>query len=178
MQKMRNEKGITLTALVITIIVFTLLTSVSINIGTDSINSTKDRNLQSELQIVEQAAISEYSKAVELGKIHEGTNDIPSNFVGEKISGVPAITLSNGNSWYFASNPNEAKGYKSYFRLTPELLEKLEIKNSEHTYIINYYTGEVYNETKQKASTGEDLYIKANKATITMPTDDNTSFVN
>ena len=175
MQKMKNEKGITLTALVITIIVFTILAGTTIKMGMDSVNSTRDRNLQSELQIVEQAAISEYSKAVELGKIEEGV--IPNNFIGEPISGIPTITLNNGNNWYFSSNPSEATGYKSYFRLTPEHLEELEIKNSDYTYIINYYTGEVYNETKQTASTGEDLYIKANKATIITPNEDTSSFV-
>ena len=109
MQKMKNEKGITLTALVITIIVFTILAGTTIKMGMDSVNSTRDRNLQSELQIVEQAAISEYSKAVELGKIEEGV--IPNNFIGEPISGIPTITLNNGNNWYFSSNPSEATGY-------------------------------------------------------------------
>lgn len=176
MQKINNQKGITLTALIITIVVFIIIFKITIDLGSDSINSTKDRRLQSDLQMVQQVAVSEYYKAVKLGKIQEGSTDIPSNFIGTKIDGIPPINLS-GNTWHFSSNIEEAKGYKSYFTLTPEDLEKLELKNVEHTYIINYYTGEVYNTTIQTSSTGKDLYIKANKATISTPTEDNTSFI-
>lgn len=176
MQKIKNENGITLVALVITIIVIAILAGISLNLGLDSINSTKDRQLKAELQIIEQAIMIEYTKAVQLDNIEEGV--VPNNFTGELISGVPSIALNNGNTWFFADKPEQAVGYKSYFRLTPEHLVNLEIENSEYTYIVNYYTGEVYNETKQVTSTGEDLYIRVNTATITEKQSDTSSFIN
>ncbi len=50
---------------------------------------------------------------------------------------------------------------ESYYRLTPTDLEKLKIESDDdtkYTYIVNYSTGEVYNETKQKTSLGKTLY--------------------
>lgn len=174
MQKIKNEKGITLVALVITIVVTIMLASITMTLGMDSVNSTKDRKLQSELQMVGQATITEYSKALELNYIKEdGT--IPANFIGENID-ISSISLPGGKSWALSSS--EAVGYKSYFRLSPEKLKELEILNSEHTYIINYYTGEVYNETKEKASNGEALYIRMKGNVITEKPTDNASFVN
>lgn len=161
MQKIKNEKGVTLVALVITVIVSIIIASIGINIGLDSVNSTKDRNLQAELEIVGQAAITEYTKAVELDYLND--TPYPSNFVGTVVS-VSALPIRpSGESW--ALSTEDATTYKSYFRLTPNDLQKLDIANSEHTYIVNYYTGEVFNETKQKASNGADLYIKMDKAT-------------
>lgn len=174
MQKIKNEKGVTLVALVITIIVTIILASITMTIGMDSVNSTKDRKLQSELQMVGQATITEYSKALELNYIKED-DTIPANFIGDRIDNISSVSLQGGKTWKLSDS--EAKGYKSYFRLSPEQLKKLEILNSEHTYIINYYTGEVYNETKEKASNGEALYIRIKGDVITEKPTDNTSFV-
>lgn len=175
MQKIKNEKGVTLVALVITIIVTIILASITMTIGMDSVNSTKDRKLQSELQMVGQATITEYTKALELNYIKEGDTIPPANFIGDRIENISSVSLQGGKTWKLSDS--EAKGYKSYFRLSPEQLKELEILNSEHTYIINYYTGEVYNETKEKASNGEALYIRIKGDVITEKPTDNTSFV-
>jgi type II secretory pathway pseudopilin PulG len=178
MQKIKSKQGVTLVALAVSIVVMLILSGVSINIGVGSVNSTKDRNLQSELQMVQQVTITEYTKALELGYIKEGdTTTIPANFIGTRVDSISGITLSNGNKWYFQDNPSDAVGYKSYFRVTPTDLKKLNVLNTEHTYIINYYTGEVYNETKEKSSSGDDLFIKSNKSTVTEKDNDTTSFV-
>lgn len=172
MQKIKNEKGITLVALILTIIITIMIAGITINLGLDSINSTRDRKLQSELEMVGQATITEYSKAIELGYIKEGTNEIPKNFIGN-----PTSTPSALPSGEWALSNTEAVGYKSYFELNPKALEKLDILNSDHTYIINYYTGEVFNQTKQKASSGETLYIKMNTGKVAEKAQDTTSFV-
>ena len=91
MQKIKNEKGVTLVALVITIIVTIMLASITMTIGMDSVNSTKDRKLQSELQMVGQATITEYSKALELNYIKED-DTIPANFIGDRIDNISIVT--------------------------------------------------------------------------------------
>ncbi|MCX4302448.1 MAG: hypothetical protein OSJ66_00320 [Clostridia bacterium] len=172
MQKIKNEKGITLVALILTIIITIMIAGITINLGMDSINSTRDRKLQAELEMVGQATITEYSKAMELGYIKEGSTQIPQNFIGTPTSNPEALPTG---TW--ALSDSEAVGYKSYFVLNPQALEKLEILNSNHTYIINYYTGEVFNQTKQKSSQGQTLYIKMNTGKVTEKTEDTTSFV-
>lgn len=173
MLKMKNQRGVTLTGLVVTIIVLMIITSISVNLGVDSISSTRDRKLQAELEMVQQACISEYTKAMQLGFLENATTK-PANFIGTEVavSSLPSVT----GAWVLTTEP--AEKYKSYYRLTPEDLEKLDILNSEHTYIVNYYTGEVYNETKKNTSENVPLYIKA-KAVTAIPDDSDTqNYVN
>lgn len=173
MLKMKNQNGVTLTALVVTIIVLMIILSISVNLGTDSISETKDRKLQAELEMVQQACISEYTKAMQLGYIEKPTVK-PANFEGTEIaiSSLPSVT----GAWSLTEEPTEK--YKKYYRLTPEDLEKLDILNSEHTYIVNYYTGEVYNETKKNTSEHIPLYIKSKSVTSIPDESDSVNYVN
>lgn len=50
---MKNEKGITLAVLIITIIVMVILASVSISIGTDSLDSTRLKGFYTQLEIIQ-----------------------------------------------------------------------------------------------------------------------------
>ena len=201
MQKMRNERGITLIALVITIIVLMILFSITKDLGLDSIDSTNDRKLKAELQIVQQACITEYTKAKMLGYIKDSsdsnvneenneenseneeenensdsTSNIPINFVGTEVKVEALPVLSSDISWVFSSNPPD-EDYKKYFLLDEDDLELLGIDDSASTYIVNYYTGEVYNETVKVTSNGEPLYIKSVQIHQTDNNNDNTSFV-
>ena len=156
MLKIKNEKGITLIVLAITIFVLMIILSISINFGTNSVEFTKDKKLKSELEMLQQACISEYTKAKELGYL-EDANTKPANFVGTEVTVANLPVQSDG--WVLNSEPIEV--YKKYFRLTPKDLGLLNILNTEYTYIVNYYTGEVYNETVQVNSAGNALYISS-----------------
>ena len=50
---MKNQKGITLVALIITVVVLLIITAVSINFGTDSLDDTRLRGFYAELEIVQ-----------------------------------------------------------------------------------------------------------------------------
>ena len=178
MQKIKEEKGITLAILIVTVIVLIIIVGVSLDMGFDNADSAKNSNAKAELQMIGQATITEYTKAMQLNYLVDDGATIPSNFVGEAITGqgeniIPALPAG---AW--ALNQNEAVGYKSYFRLTPEELDELYIENTADTYIINYYTGEVYNETKQLADDGSVLYLRLNNATHKKKKKDTTSFTN
>ncbi|MBR3697400.1 MAG: hypothetical protein IKM97_03950 [Clostridia bacterium] len=172
MLKIKNENGISLIVLVVTIIVLFIIFSVTINIGTESIYSSKDKKLMAEIEIVQQACISEYEIANKLGYL-ENPSTVPANFVGTEVlvANLPSIT----GKWVIETEPLEA--YKKYFRLNPYELEQLGIKNSEDTYIVNYYTGEVYNETVRETSDNVLLYIKSLSSNQVQKQIDNTSFV-
>ena len=158
MLKINNENGITLIALVVTIMVLMILTTITVQLGDESITSARDRKLQAELELVQQACISEYTKAKQLNYLDDSNMDIPpANFVGNMLSGLPSTSYTG----WLLTNVILEPAYKHYFELTPQNLEELGILNAEDMYIINYYTGEVYNKTKTKTSTGADLYIKS-----------------
>ena len=190
---MKNENGITLSALVITIIVIFILASISINYGVDTLNESKAKTLEASLEMVEQAVAEQYVKATELNLLNvKTTSEQPATFVGTIIKANDLPQIAGSDSIVFqkkeelAGKTNADITYsESYYRLTPTDLEKLKIESDDdtkYTYIVNYSTGEVYNETKQKTSLGKTLYY-AGKTGNQSPTatenekgTDNTSF--
>lgn len=162
---MKNENGITLSALVITIIVIFILASISINYGVDTLNESKAKTLEASLEMVEQAVAEQYVKATELNLLDvKTTSDQPSTFVGTivKPSELPKINDSlDFQKKDVLTSKTDITYAESYYRLTPTDLEKLKIESDDdtkYTYIVNYSTGEVYNETKKQTSLGKTLY--------------------
>lgn len=166
MQKIKNQNGITLLNLVITVTVLGVLATVSIGVGSNIVGKTTKNLLRAELSVVQQAIIAEYSKAEKLG--YTNLSEIPENFKGTKIDLTDLPTTIT--SWKITENPDEA--YKAYYELSPKNLEELNIANSKYTYIVNYYTGEVYNKTMNDAN----LYIYKAKIERKEQQEDNESF--
>ena len=154
-----NEKGITLLALVITIVVLIILASITVNIGKEGIKESKEDAMLSELAMVQNAILQRKTKAdltqedypgetmatagINLEEVIEEIND-------NKASGEEEISKkdSDNNHYYFLSTENGG-------------LEALGITNSEDAYIVNYETGEVINYTTKLTGTGKPLYIYA-----------------
>ena len=157
-----SEKGITLLALVITIVVLIILASITVNIGKEGIKESKEDAMLSELAMVQNAILQRKTKAdltqedypgetmatagINLEEVIEEIND-------NKASGEEEISKkdSDNNHYYFLSTENGG-------------LEALGITNSEDAYIVNYETGEVINYTTKLTGTGKPLYIYAREA--------------
>ena len=192
----RNENGITFIILVMTVIVLLIIATVSINIVLDGIGNTIDKQDLSILYMVQQAALGNNGK-VTLGS--SGTTQ----YYGKKIEDLKTIEVDklsehqvnefklNLNSEAYDEN-GKIKEYSAdedyYYRLETEDLKKLKITKpgdvedaststeiSTDTFIVNYKTGEVYNETKQITGAGSVLYIEG-KSTEKNKEIDNTSF--
>lgn len=165
---MKKESGITLAALVITIIVIFILASISINYGVDTLNESKAKNLAAAVEMVEQAIAEQYIKATELNLlgIKKSEGNQPSVFVGTIVKPNELPTISDSIEFQLkadleAKNENDITYDESYYRLTPTDLEELKIESNEdnqYTYIVNYSTGEVFNETEKQTSKGDILY--------------------
>ena len=141
-----KESGITLRTLVILIIVLLILAGVSITVGTNMINVTKNNALTSELQMVQHAVLERYTqyKVINDKNLLEG-NSITYQEV-QNIANEIGVTL---------------KDTDNYYELNPEDLKEIGIMKSEDTYIVNYETGEVINKTKLKTISGDALYTYA-----------------
>lgn len=136
----RKEKGITLTALVLTIIIITILTSVSVYTGT---NLIREANLQSintnMLQI--QIKVKSIEEKVEFN------NDDGEEYVGEKLSDDEATELiAKVNSTYVVIDDYDAETDK-YYKLKNEDLVNLGLQaiqeDEDYTYVVNYRSNEV-----------------------------------
>lgn len=162
----KREKGITLIALVITIIVLLILAGVGIGELTgkkNSINESKDKTALSELTKIQQAVMETYIKYKQLGST--------SYLIGTRMT--YAYTQSEFNQMgsneslkiavsYDESNEIDPSTY--YYKLdNNNLLDMgLDNINNNNEYIVNYSTGEVFNITQRKTINGEALYIWAN----------------
>ena len=177
---MKNENGITLVILVITILVLLILAGASLNMTFTEIDNVRNDRLKAELGIVRQAIVEQYQKADALGKTGKSKDDEQLDiWVGTKITNkednsnerkiefpeaLIATLRQNGiaNSYIFTyvdEYDSCEKQEDFYYRLSKEDLQTLGIDKSEHEYIVNYKTGEVYNETKKVTYNNELLYL-------------------
>lgn len=142
MNKFKLNKGITLVALVITIIVVLILVGVTVYTGTNSAGKARDKKLKSELGIVQHAVLEQYTKY----SLTKNENDLKGLKLNEsqiqEIESDMNITL-NG----------------TYYYLDKLSMESIGIGNVDDVYVVNYSTGEVLNNTVRRTSEGEILYI-------------------
>ncbi|MNT14914.1 hypothetical protein D3C72_1499380 [compost metagenome] len=139
----KNNSGISLIILVVTIVVLLILSTIVFNIGGDIFNNTQNDTSLSELKIVKQAVLEKYTKYLAVKD--------ESILVGEDISKIDVENIISGLGITLQSNG----GYK---RLVPDLLEQIGVTNAKDTYIVNYETGEVINATKIKTKNNQVLY--------------------
>ena len=121
---MKKNRGISLIALVVTIVVMLILAGVSIYYGPrENIQTAYSADMYTEILNVSEATQQRYL-----------TNRMDANrypYVGTALSDSdPKIinSISYGNGWYL---------------ITPEQTLELNLENVENEYIVNYLTGEV-----------------------------------
>lgn len=136
MRKIKSENGITMMVLVVTIIVLSIIASIVIQYSINGGEYSKEKQLLSDLEIVQHAVYEQYEQ-------YRTTGD-ESFIVGSKANNPNdgRITWEDNNAYWSTSERD-----KQYYVLTPEDLKQLGIDNSKNTYIVNYYTGECYNST-------------------------------
>ena len=162
---MKNQKGITLIALVVTIIVILIIASVSIYTGTSAIQDSKDQANISEIKMLKQVILETYTKymttkdvniikgePIYYADVQEVVNDINND-----SDEIVTLKMFNYDSIYFSS---EIPIY--YFILNQDDLKQMGVTTSNNNiYIVNYYTGEVINKTVKVTDNGIPLYTYA-----------------
>ena len=148
----KQNSGITIITLVITVIIILLLCGITIGMGMNILPRSEDAKLISELNMVQHAILEQYTK---FKTVKDTTlllgNKVESTEV-EKIATELGITLVTIPANY--SN-------QDYYQLDKATLLELGIKNTNDEYIVNYISGEVINITVKKTSKNEPLYVKA-----------------
>lgn len=163
MERMKNNKGITLIALIITIVVLLIIAGISISGGITGIEEANDNRTMTELEKVQHAITQRYSK-------FELTKDT-SLIVGTKIDDLPTIPTPTGETkaptWKVFQVTSGATvsthPERKYYRLSKSDLENLGLTGNENgsSYIVNYYSGEIFDENKKQTSKGTVLYKTA-----------------
>ncbi len=143
----RKNNGITLIALVISIIILIILAGISISGTIRGQDETEEGVQIIELNIVQHAILERNTKAQLTKESLPGTI-IEKTEVQKIIDEMNSISGENIN----------LKGTE-YKQLNKEDLEKLGIIDEENIFIVNYSTGEVINKTLKVTKSKKALYI-------------------
>ena len=172
MQKInKNEKGVTLIALTVTIIILFILAGISIQYGVAETKTIKNKKFESELSIVQEAVMQRYAlvksqnslgiraNPIDEDKRLEDDDGRPAGFSGTRLASS-SILAENGFEdvepvvTYNAGADD--KKYEEYYYLLDENdlaglgIKKGKNKNPERIYIVNYSTGEIFDITNKK----------------------------
>lgn len=166
----KNNKGVTLIALIITIIVLIILSSIATTQGLKTMKAGKAETTIGEVLMVSQAVLEQYTKYVitdkddylcgrkmtyaEVQEIVDEMNRKTQEKNNENNTDYKLVNLKMQNYDSNLFTPNE----QYYYRLSENDLVILGIKNTAYTFIVNYKTGEVINETELNTTYGEALY--------------------
>jgi len=182
----KNKDGVTLIALVATIVVLAILLGVSIHYGLTGTKNIKNKKMESELSIVQEAVMQRYALVksqnglgVLATPIAENTALVddpgrPEGFVGSRLATSLAV-WSNGfqNIPLLVNYPTGTtnRTYEEYYYLLNEYdLSLLGIGKRKNialhrVYIVNYLTGEIFDVanrtyTVTKTQEAEPIYTQ------------------
>ncbi len=186
-----KNNGVTLVILAIVIIVLMIIVGVSLNSGLSSADEVADDRTGTELSIVEQAVIEQYTLLLtenQDGKIAtkiledvslEDDTDRPSTLIGTRIANVSTLNSYGFNQYLVDySNIDDMKYEDYYYFLDESDLEELGISDNKsdeeiqnHSYIVNYSTGEVFDTKNKKYYTSKDpIYLDGTNSKINTET--------
>lgn len=156
--KVKENKGITLIALVITIIVLLILAGISIGEVSKkkgSINESKNQIALSELTKIQQAVMETYIKYKQLGNANVLKGTPITSY--DEVEGA----FNQLESKYTYDGTEETDISKYYYKLQKANLIEMGLSNinNDDEYIVNYSTGEVLNITQKQAIDGSALYV-------------------
>ena len=172
---MKSNKGITLIALAITVIVLIILASVGTYSGVSALRNSKEKSQISEIGMVQQAVIESYTKYEMVKDMNE--NAAEQYLIGQQMNysdvqdiideinskSEESVTLKITTNYGDVEGTTE-KQPEYYYLLGLDDLEKIGISQAEgDTYIVNYLTGEVINQELLVTRNGIPLYIYATK---------------
>lgn len=148
----RNEKGVTLVALALTILVIIIIAGVGVYEGTKGISTAKDSKLMSEVGMVQHAVLQQYVK------YNTTNNDI--YILGTKIDKSIVTQVAQQMGIQLVSIPDNYTN-ADYYKLTVGDMEKLGFENVSDEFIVNYVSGEVINYTNKTDSKGNPVYVRS-----------------
>lgn len=138
-----NEKGISLIALVVTIIVMIILATIVIKVGNDGFTTAIDAQIASEIRDVESAAMKRFSD--------NAVSETAYPLLGEKIELETAITTICSNTEYTDADIRESltKNISYVRKINSTDINGLGVKNATgNLYIVDYFSGKVYGPIK------------------------------
>lgn len=166
---MKNNKGITLIALTITIIVLLIIASVGTYSGIDALLNAREEAQTAELDMLQHVILENYSKYLVTHNLDKYIIGEPKTYsyvkgiineINNELEDGKKISLKSSD--YDSETDTEDKKLKQYYLLKTAHLQSMSIdKVNSEEYIVNYKTGEVINVNAKITKTGKPLYVYA-----------------
>ena len=150
---LRKNKGITMVALVITIIILLILAGISVTGVIRGIDETNESTQISQLEMVQHALLERKTKA-DLTKEKETLPGTTANYT-ELQDLIKEINKMSSANITLRGNKED------YKELSTADLKELGIEKETNTFIVNYKTGGVINKTQKVTKAGRALYTYA-----------------
>ena len=155
MKKIDSNSGVTLVGLIVLIIIMLILLAVVINFSTKPIQDSTDTQYKSELLIIQHAL---YEKLMENNQLKNEYKDfpgkqvdidkLPNEFIEAYKKAYGEETTPTGNYYLIFFDIEDSAENTTEIDFFKELgLDGQRVTNSQ--FIVNYETGEVYNNTKK-----------------------------
>lgn len=148
---LRKNRGITMVALVITIIVLLILAGISITGVIRGVDETKESSQISQLNMIQHALLERKTKA-DITK-----EELP----GTTVNFTELQNIINEINQKTSANITLRGNKEDYKELSESDLKDLGISEDKNIYIVNYETGEVINKTEKVTKAGRALYTYA-----------------
>lgn len=171
----KNKNGITMIALIVTIITFSIILGITLNYGLSEIHDVDNKKTESELTIVQEAIMQRYAlvksknqlgiTAPSISNTDETDSTRPAGFVGTRID-TETITSQFSSKVTplktYDSNTSDLTFEEYYYLLSEEDLIDLgiekgddskisdDISAKQRSYIVNYSTGEIFDNANKK----------------------------
>lgn len=155
---LNKEKGITLIALIVTIVVLIILAGITIAGGIQGIDKANDNKLISDLDKVHHAITERDTKY----KLTKDESLLIGTVVKTNNIDVSGLSQAETIVWKMVDFDDVEDPEREYYRVTGQDLVDLGLTSDPTTktvYVVNYYTGEAYNETQKTTEDGELLYV-------------------
>ena len=149
---LRKNKGITMVALVITIIILLILAGISVTGVIRGIDETNESTQISQLEMVQHALLERKTKA-DLTK----EETLP----GTTTDYTELQNLINEINTKSSANITLRGNKEDYKELSTSDLKELGIEKETNTFIVNYKTVELINKTQKVTKAGRALYTYA-----------------
>lgn len=152
MRKFKENKGITLGALILTVVVLLILLSVTAYNTIIGVDDATDAKYHSEVRMVQHAVLEQY--------VQFKTTKNVKYLVGDRLELSQVQQIAQERGITLVHIPDTYTN-KDYYRLTKAHLEQIGISNVEDQYIVNYVSGEVINFSQKADSKGNPIYVQA-----------------
>ena len=135
MQILKNQKGITLVALTLTVIIMVILVSISVKFGTEAIEKSREEDIKSNMLLIQGK-----SKIIKDKHMYDSEN---SSLVGTPIGEASSFTVSTELQNKINSNENAEAYIFTQQDLNSNGLGNINVSSTVF-YVVDYDTCEIY----------------------------------